>query len=517
MDAGSAATSLYNAYPNPGAAAIHLVSGQHPTAGFSNAPNPSYHGTAAANVPTVISAVSDIHKRDKELIYGHPLFPLLALIFEKCELATCAPREPGAVGGDVCSSASFSEDISVFAKQFKSEKPLFSQNHEIDSLMVQAIQVLRFHLLELEKVHELCDNFCKRYISCLKGKMPIDLVMDERDADGKLRSDSVGSDDSGDNRGNAENIQSTSETPSWSHDSGLDLSHADSRVSMTSQSSLGADTSSPEGLDASLHAALGGDDSVFDDDENDKDKKKQKKRGIFPKAATNIMKAWLFQHLTHPYPSEEQKRTLAQETGLTILQVNNWFINARRRIVQPMIDASNRAGKSPVVTVFKSPRRRGGKNGSQGIPSPSRFGPSGPGHLTPPGYYPEHAQMHPNYHMPEPVSGQSPHFSPRGYIPGGEPSPGGMPGHLGSSPVPHSMHAQMQAAHAYRAQVPTGQGHSQAMYIPSHQMIMTPAGHAHAQFPPSHGQVLTPSHQSSSPSLLPPDTMTQQVVDIHSS
>jgi hypothetical protein len=52
------------------------------------------------------------------------------------------------------------------------------------------------------------------------------------------------------------------------------------------------------GLDAGLHASLGPDDSVFDDDDNDKDKKKQKKRGIFPKAATNIMKAWLFQHLT---------------------------------------------------------------------------------------------------------------------------------------------------------------------------------------------------------------------------
>lgn len=72
--------------------------------------------------------------------------------------------------------------------------------------MIQAIQVLRFHLLELEKVktrcicqlqrtcyraaefknhrpqvHELCDNFCHRYISCLKGKMPIDLVIEERD------------------------------------------------------------------------------------------------------------------------------------------------------------------------------------------------------------------------------------------------------------------------------------------------------------------------------------------------
>ena len=31
------------------------------------------------------------------------------------------------------------------------------------------------------QVHELCDNFCHRYISCLKGKMPIDLVIDERD------------------------------------------------------------------------------------------------------------------------------------------------------------------------------------------------------------------------------------------------------------------------------------------------------------------------------------------------
>lgn len=34
-------------------------------------------------------------------------------------------------------------------------------------------------------MHELCDNFCHRYISCLKGKMPIDLVIDERDGSSK--------------------------------------------------------------------------------------------------------------------------------------------------------------------------------------------------------------------------------------------------------------------------------------------------------------------------------------------
>ena len=57
--------------------------------------------------------------------------------------------------------------------------------------MVKAIQVLRIHLLELEKVQELCKDFCNRYITCLKGKMQ---------SENLLRSDYGGydSDDSGD-------------------------------------------------------------------------------------------------------------------------------------------------------------------------------------------------------------------------------------------------------------------------------------------------------------------------------
>lgn len=44
--------------------------------------------------------------------------------------------------------------------------------HSDDSLqMVKAIQVLRIHLLELEKVNDLCKDFCSRYIACLKTKM----------------------------------------------------------------------------------------------------------------------------------------------------------------------------------------------------------------------------------------------------------------------------------------------------------------------------------------------------------
>jgi len=107
------------------------------------------------------------------------------------------------------------------------------------------------------------------------------------------------------------------------------------------------DNNSETGDNFDNSVGSGGDNTGGEDDLDDNSKKRQKKRGIFPKVATNIMRAWLFQHLTHPYPSEEQKKQLAQDTGLTILQVNNWFINARRRIVQPMIDQSNRAAAIP--------------------------------------------------------------------------------------------------------------------------------------------------------------------------
>uniref|UniRef100_A0AAY4DI64 Homeobox domain-containing protein n=1 Tax=Denticeps clupeoides TaxID=299321 RepID=A0AAY4DI64_9TELE len=327
MDGVGLPTAMYG---DPHAArsmqAVHLNHGPqlHPH---------QYQHSAHANAmaPSMGSSVNDALKRDKDAIYGHPLFPLLALIFEKCELATCTPREPGVAGGDVCSSESFNEDIAVFAKQIRAEKPLFSSNPELDNLMIQAIQVLRFHLLELEKVHELCDNFCHRYISCLKGKMPIDLVIDDREGGSKSDSEEI------------TRSSGALDQTSWSRDhddTASTRSGGTPGPSSGGHTSHSGDNSSEQGdvLDNSVASP-----STGDDDDPDKEKKHNKKRGIFPKVATNIMRAWLFQHLTHPYPSEEQKKQLAQDTGLTILQVNNWFINARRRIVQPMIDQSNRA------------------------------------------------------------------------------------------------------------------------------------------------------------------------------
>ncbi|TPX31493.1 hypothetical protein SmJEL517_g05196 [Synchytrium microbalum] len=50
---------------------------------------------------------------------------------------------------------------------------------------------------------------------------------------------------------------------------------------------------------------------------------------------SRVLKEWLFSHKEHPYPSDEEKDRLCQQTGLSITQCNNWFINARRRLLPP--------------------------------------------------------------------------------------------------------------------------------------------------------------------------------------
>lgn len=51
-------------------------------------------------------------------------------------------------------------------------------------------------------------------------------------------------------------------------------------------------------------ASVGSGDGTGEDDDDERNKKRQKKRGIFPKVATNIMRAWLFQHLSVSCPTQ---------------------------------------------------------------------------------------------------------------------------------------------------------------------------------------------------------------------
>jgi len=72
------------------------------------------------------------------------------------------------------------------------------------------------------------------------------------------------------------------------------------------------------------------------------DSPSRRKRGNLPKESTCLLKGWLFEHLLHPYPSDDEKAVLSRETGLSNNQISNWFINARRRILQPVMSGDSK-------------------------------------------------------------------------------------------------------------------------------------------------------------------------------
>ncbi|KAL4609099.1 homeobox protein PKNOX1 [Arapaima gigas] len=298
---------------------------------------------------------------DKESIYRHPLFPLLALLFEKCEQSTQS--------SDCVTSASFDVDIENFVRsQEKEGKPFFSEDPELDNLMVKAIQVLRIHLLELEKVSDLCKDFCSRYIACLKTKMNSETLLSGEPGSpyspvqtqvhtqtsssftGTINPQGIVVPASALQQGNV-NITMASINPTQVVAGGTVYQPV---TVVTPQGQVVTQALSPATIriqNTELQVQVHQDLAFFHHD----DASSKNKRGVLPKQATNVMRSWLFQHIGHPYPTEEEKKQIASQTKLTLLQVNNWFINARRRILQPMLDASS--SETP-KTKKKTPQNR---------------------------------------------------------------------------------------------------------------------------------------------------------------
>ncbi|KAG5059248.1 hypothetical protein JHK87_000277 [Glycine soja] len=62
---------------------------------------------------------------------------------------------------------------------------------------------------------------------------------------------------------------------------------------------------------------------------------KKKKKGKLPKEARQTLLQWWNVHYKWPYPTEADKIELAKSTGLDQKQINNWFINQRKRHWKP--------------------------------------------------------------------------------------------------------------------------------------------------------------------------------------
>lgn len=312
---------------------------------------------AAGGAPADTDAEQAQFEADKRAVYKHPLFPLLALLLERCEQATAGAEPPAA--------DAFGADLQAFVQhQRRDRRPFLVDDPEIDGLMIKSIQVLRIHLLELEKVQELCRDFCGRYIACLKTKMQ---------SENLLRTDYSGGGVESNNNlsGTLEDHSSTSNSPQYQSppvtssvvtpafapatapvyntpdlyppvhriEPAAIVVQGSTPISQIGAGLLSADSFTGTNSNNSCSSVSGSpppEEELCDENGG--------KRGVLPRHATQVMRAWLFQHLVHPYPTEEEKRTLASQTRLTLLQVNNWFINARRRILQPMLDSNEKPG-----------------------------------------------------------------------------------------------------------------------------------------------------------------------------
>ncbi|KAK6805089.1 hypothetical protein RDI58_002873 [Solanum bulbocastanum] len=65
---------------------------------------------------------------------------------------------------------------------------------------------------------------------------------------------------------------------------------------------------------------------------------KKRKKGKLPKEARIVLLDWWKTHYRWPYPTEAEKNRLSEMTGLDQKQINNWFINQRKRHWRPSED-----------------------------------------------------------------------------------------------------------------------------------------------------------------------------------
>jgi hypothetical protein len=63
------------------------------------------------------------------------------------------------------------------------------------------------------------------------------------------------------------------------------------------------------------------------------DSKQRKRRGNLPKETTDKLGRWFSAHLSHPYPTEDEKQAMMRETGLAMSMFHGFLIDIKLTIL----------------------------------------------------------------------------------------------------------------------------------------------------------------------------------------
>jgi hypothetical protein len=72
-----------------------------------------------------------------------------------------------------------------------------------------------------------------------------------------------------------------------------------------------------------------------------KNVKAERKSCSLPSETVEYLKAWMMspEHISHPYPTEQEKLQIMADTSVEMKQLTNWFVNNRKRYWKPRVEA----------------------------------------------------------------------------------------------------------------------------------------------------------------------------------
>ena len=67
----------------------------------------------------------------------------------------------------------------------------------------------------------------------------------------------------------------------------------------------------------------------------------KRKSASLPSESVEYLKAWMMspEHISHPYPTEQEKVEIMKDTDIELKQLTNWFVNNRKRYWKPRVEA----------------------------------------------------------------------------------------------------------------------------------------------------------------------------------